>query len=443
MSVLLVQGDALKLPLRDTSVQCVVTSVPYLWQRDYGTSTWEGGSATCSHSPADTPGKRGLASSTLGGNHKTTGHQREGYGGQCHCCGARRVDAQLGREATPAEWVANMVTVFREVKRCLREDGTLWLNVGDKMVDKQLLGMPWKLAFALQDDGWLLRSAITWCKKSPMPESVADRPTSATEMVFLFAKSPRYFYDAVAVREDGRNGWHGSSFTSAQDKATKPGLGQQERCERPGRNLWNYWVLGPEPLAMAHYASFPQALVSRCVRAGSPLQCCAQCRRPYERVVERTTCEPSYRRGNTPEVAHAYHGTSSTRTLGMVQHVSTQGFRPACPCITQALAGGCRDPQQMDWLTTPVPSIVLDPFSGAATVPLTARQLGRHGIGIDLSWPYLQLSRERLSLTALDAWNGKAPTPAPAETFHDLPMFANNASHTHQNPFPFNGGNNA
>lgn len=181
--------------------------------------------------------------------------------------------AQLGCEPTPREYVENLVQVFREVWRILRLDGTLWLNIGDgyarnggqgrhgpnakvgntrKLIqrrncrvpecwglkDRDLLGLPWRLAFALQEDGWILRSHIVWIKKAPMPESVRNRPSRATEDVFLFAKAPDYYYDPLSLREPS------------------------------GANLKNYWVLGPEGND-GHPAAFPKELARRCILLGS------------------------------------------------------------------------------------------------------------------------------------------------------------------------------
>lgn len=183
-------------------------------------------------------------------------------------------DAQIGAEETPEDYVRNLVDVFREVRRTLCEDGTLWLNIGDgyarnggtgncgpnaivgntkKLIqkrnckvpkcwglkDRDLMGLPWRVAFALQEDGWFLRSKITWIKKTAMPESVKNRPTNATEDIFLMTKSPTYFYDPDGVRE-----------------AT-------------GANLRNAWILGPDLSNKGHPAAFPRELVRRCVLLGS------------------------------------------------------------------------------------------------------------------------------------------------------------------------------
>lgn len=181
---------------------------------------------------------------------------------------------QIGVEPSPEIYVENLVKVFHEVRRVLRKDGTFWLNIGDgyarnggvgncgpnaivgntrKLIqrrnckvpdcwglkDRDLMGIPWRVAFALQADGWILRSRITWIKKSAMPESVRNRPTNATEDIFLFTKSIKYYYNSDGVREP------------------------------TGANLRNYWVLGPDPNAYGHPAAFPRELARRCILLGS------------------------------------------------------------------------------------------------------------------------------------------------------------------------------
>lgn len=184
--------------------------------------------------------------------------------------------SQIGAEPSPELYVQNLVSIFSEVRRTLRKDGTLWLNIGDgyarnggtgscgpnaivgntkKLIQKRnckvpecwglkaldLMGMPWRVAFAMQADGWILRSRITWIKKTAMPESVKNRPTSATEEIFMFAKAPAYFYNPVAVREES------------------------------GANLRNYWILGPDISGNGHPATFPRELARRCILLGSRL----------------------------------------------------------------------------------------------------------------------------------------------------------------------------
>ena len=309
MAYVVMSGDARCLPLQDRSVACCVTSPPYWQLRDYQTGRWEGGDPACLHSPADTPGQRGLASSTLGGGKATTGHQREGYGKQGPRCGAVRVDAQIGGKGeTLQDYLAALVQVCREVWRVLVDTGTLFVVMGDTYAsawpcarrnvvgagslengtrqarpsrlpeglrEKSLIGVPWRLAFALQDAGWILRSAITWCKQAPMPESVQDRPSKATEQIFLFAKQSRYYYDATAVRVADAGYRSGNGFVGrqggARDTARSGGPGSVERYEPgAGRNLWDYWVLPPDPSPVQHYATFPREIPRRCILAGCP-----------------------------------------------------------------------------------------------------------------------------------------------------------------------------
>jgi site-specific DNA-methyltransferase (adenine-specific) len=212
-----------------------------------------------------------------------------------------QVDDQIGKEETPEAYVVKLVAVFSGVRRVLRDDGTIWLNLGDSYASggngpgsgkqltnvgaalpakrpplgfkaKDLLGIPWRVAFALQADGWYLRSAIVWHKPNPMPESVQDRPTSAYEMVFLLAKSEKYFYDADAVKENAltpnrkrekRNG------ESAVDTKMR-GYGSHCGTEGGTRNVRNVWTIATQPFKGAHFATMSPELAQRCVLAGCP-----------------------------------------------------------------------------------------------------------------------------------------------------------------------------
>jgi DNA modification methylase len=194
------------------------------------------------------------------------------------------VKDQIGLERTPEAYVEKMVAVFREVKRVLRDDGTCWLNLGDSFQDKQLVGMPWRVAFALQADGWYLRSDIIWAKGvsfcpdytgSVMPESVTDRPTKSHEYLFLLTKSARYYYDADAVRERA-TATKQRRLTAVIDqpsaKARKQAKGQNPTCQGgvgDERNLRSVWTINPKPYAEAHFATFPEKLVEPCVKAGT------------------------------------------------------------------------------------------------------------------------------------------------------------------------------
>ena len=189
---------------------------------------------------------------------------------------------QIGLEQTPEEYVAQMVDVFRQVRRVLADDGTLWLNLGDSYgVEKQLVGIPWRVAFALQTDGWVLRQDIIWHKPNPMPESVGDRCTKAHEYLFLFSKSPKYHYDADSIREPlaaatiqrdksprGRSQAGGGSAKSLAGYEYTPDLGNM--TSNPlGKNKRSVWTIGTKPFRSAHFAVMPEALAEPCILAGS------------------------------------------------------------------------------------------------------------------------------------------------------------------------------
>jgi DNA modification methylase len=213
------------------------------------------------------------------------------------------VEGQIGLEPTPAEFIKRLVDVFREVRRVLRDDGTLWINMGDSWgKSKQLMGMPWRLAFALQADGWILRQDIIWHKTNPMPESVRDRCTKAHEYIFLLSKSPRYYFDHGAIREpavyagkntgvgfghgtdkDGRGRGRISSRDNFRRESSKRGQvipGQNVGTHRPVRAdtvpdgmraKRNIWSVATRPFMGAHFATFPPALIEPCILAGSPV----------------------------------------------------------------------------------------------------------------------------------------------------------------------------
>jgi len=323
-------GDSLAVlrTLPDGLVRCCCTSPPYFNLRDYGTATWEGGDAGCDHvemavgmSARNTLGPSGFLPQT---NAANVGRARQ-FKSDCGKCGAVRVDAQMGLEATPDAYVARMVELFREVRRVLADDGTLWLNLGDSyaangprtnnngtgasglkkdgrpeagrlhslslekaagmalstvrhgLKPKDLIGIPWRVAFALQADGWYLRSDIIWHKPNPMPESVKDRPTKAHEYLFLFAKSDRYYFDADAIAEaaltPGSTHVHvEGAGTKAEDRANDPFFATRPKktwVTKDTRNARTVWTIATKPYAGAHFATMPPELAERCILAGS------------------------------------------------------------------------------------------------------------------------------------------------------------------------------
>lgn len=396
---MLIRANALQIPLRDESVQCVVTSPPYWSLRDYALSpTVWGGDPGCDHSWATEQistevGGGNWAQAVNGRGELQTGGLEEkrkpieavAERGFCQRCGAWL--GCLGLEPTPDLYVDHLVEIFRDVRRVLRADGTLWLNIGDSYVtrphgrsgantwdprypaarhrgnfhsgeprnedspnrrpqqgikNKDLVGIPWMVAFALRADGWRLRSEIVWHKPSAMPESVRDRPTRAHEQVFLLSRSARYVYDREAASEPVTGGakprgkastpkakppagWDRSegSHRDLVGRYPQPRIRNNRSFERATkghvdrRNWRSVWTIPSEPYPGAHYATYPTALVRRCILAGCP-------------------------------------------------------------------TGG----------------VVLDPFAGSGTTVRVARDLGREGIGLDLSRPYLhEQARERIQTT--------------------------------------------
>jgi site-specific DNA-methyltransferase (cytosine-N4-specific) len=324
-------GDAghVLATLPDASVDCVVTSPPYFALRDYGTGRWMRGRRDCLHQGAPS----------------TAAARRTGTPRTCADCGAVWVDHQHGLEPSLEEYLDRMVAVFRQARRVLRPTGTLWLNIGDCYASaetgrndaerrypsfihgqpprgarrtgartgippKNLLGVPWRLALALQSDGWWLRNAIVWAKKNPMPESVTDRLSCTHEMIFLLTPSPRYYFDLDPIRQPlaepaalvrgrviggtGKTGRrrvgsaarrYGSTRYGPRGKYDNPDrslfvsrppgpnllAGRPHRAAHPrGKNPGDVWHLSTRPLKEAHFAAFPIDIPLRAIAAGSP-----------------------------------------------------------------------------------------------------------------------------------------------------------------------------
>jgi len=308
--------DVLKT-LDEKSINTCITSPPYYGLRDYQTGTWEGGDPNCTHqrmtkiSKDTSTGHRGMydQGNVVGDAiYKTT----------CNKCGATRKDKQIGLESTPDEYVQQMVEVFREVRRVLRDDGTVWLNLGDTysnfkdskstpqtlskgtqsaqaneideglsvsrdprtlkqagLKNKDLIGIPWRVALALQADGWYLRQDIIWHKPNPMPESVKDRCTKSHEYIFLLSKQPNYYYDYEAIKEKAKGErWGGNkpiNMNNTKDIENQfSGLTRERKMLFDERNKRSVWTVNPKPYKEAHFAVFPTELIEPCVLAGCP-----------------------------------------------------------------------------------------------------------------------------------------------------------------------------
>jgi DNA modification methylase len=346
--------------LPEKSVHCVVTSPPYWGLRDYGVSpmVW-GGNPVCAHvwDSAVVPTANGQTTHPMIAQtmNRASATRAPRVSESCGQCGAWR--GQLGLEPTPQLFVTHLVEVFREVRRVLREDGTCWVNLGDTYVGagklrtgagcslkpKDLAGIPWRVAFGLQDDGWWLRSDCIWAKPNPMPEplhyrgapvpleskegsrrALRNRPARSHEYVFLLTRSPRYFYDPEAVLEPLQE----STLRRLRSHIPNPVDNPNSRSKHPvgdfrrfpmlansnpsGRHLRSVWWIAIQPYRGAHFATFPEKLAETCIKVGSPKD-----------------------------------------------------------------------------------GVVLDPFAGSGTTLAVARALGRRSIGIELKPEYVELARQR------------------------------------------------
>ena len=283
--------------------QTCVTSPPYYGLRDYGTAKWEGGDVNCDH----------VESENKHGGQRADRNQ-EGYKKQykdlCKKCGSVREDKQIGLEETPEEYIKAMVEVFRCVWDVLEDDGTLWINIGDsyagnnsrasnngragfgnareKVVNrtgeglktKDLIGIPWMLAFALRADGWYLRQDIIWSKPNPMPESVQDRCTKSHEYIFLMSKSQKYYYDNESIKEKAIHAGEERSFNSPKKAMRNVDGNVSTGNEHPDalpveiselKNKRSVWTVNPKPYSGSHFAVFPTELIEPCILAGAPL----------------------------------------------------------------------------------------------------------------------------------------------------------------------------
>lgn len=474
------------------SVHCCVTSPPYWGLRDYGTGTWLGGKPDCDHVVGELRRGLGLANSpanTRGGAKKCAEVEDIQAREVCPKCGARRIDLQIGLEPTPQVYVAKMVQVFREIWRVLRDDGTCWVNLGDSFagsgkggnpgqtgVEKQrsnegslsvrgrrsdlaksgplkggcsswstrdvsknipcvgglkpkdLVGIPWRVAFALQADGWYLRSDIIWHKQNCMPESVTDRPTKNHEYLFLLTKSARYFYDAQAIMEPcsantharisqnlqaqiGSTRANGGAKTNGNMKAVfrKGKTGSAESGVKNNesfaagtclpviqRNKRTVWSVPSAAYAEAHFATYPPDLIKPCILAGTSAKgCCPDCGAPWERKLEVSGKATSG--GSSRKHATIKNGQGETETLktGDWNTKTDLGWQPTCTCHTTPPRGPGRpaDP------AAPVPCTVLDPFAGSGTTGQVALELGRKAILVELNPKYISLIERRTNVT--------------------------------------------
>ncbi len=376
------------IPIVDRSVHCVVTSPPYWGLRSYqGAQSVNWPEVVYSPMP-------GLQEITIDA-----------------------MIAPLGLEKSVDAFIGHLILIFREVWRTLRDDGVIWANMGDCYAydskwggasggknytsagggisrqrknsgirDKSLVGQPWRLAFALEADGWILRRDVIWHKRNPTPESCDDRPTNAHEYVFLLAKDPDYFYDKVAIMEPSltNDPRHPYLSRGAKDFDGRPeeqwhGGKVREDGDFSMRNRRDVWSISTEGYRGAHYATFPRELVSPCVLAGTSARgVCPICGAPWTRVTKK-----NFSIQDDVSADRAHHGADGQKALDEtsnwegfprgVTNVATLGWRPTC-----------------DHGADPVPAVVMDPFCGSGTVGMVCRETGRKFVGLDISFPYLR-----------------------------------------------------
>jgi DNA modification methylase len=374
------QGNSFEIlkTFPNESIDCCITSPPYWGLRDYNTAKWVGGDSNCNHMGDNKNKVLNLIPSDII------------YKSICKKCGARIIDEQLGLEETPELYVENMVNLFKEVKRVLKPNGTLWLNLGDSywgggwkgsktdlngtkqgtnvgtlcgknlkpdgkhlvLKPKDLVGIPWKVAFALQADGWWLRQDIIWNKPNPMPESVTDRCTKSHEYIFLLSKSQHYYYDSDSIKEksqlnrdwtktggnllgmgihkqggkmvdlsEGRKHFESSMSGGGTSFINHSGYKKQngELICGDTRNKRSVWTVNTKPFKDSHFATFPEELIIPMIKAG-------------------------------------------------------------CPEVT---------------------GIVLDPFMGAGTTGVVSKKLNRNFIGIELNPEYIKMAEKRIKSTCV------------------------------------------
>lgn len=444
-------GDARKRlkELPGKSVQLIVTSVPYLGMRDYS-----------------------LCRCTLRGDEIQKADPN------CRTChGTGQVpgveELQIGREPTIAQWLEGLREVFRECWRVLRDDGMLMVNVGDcwngengferaddrfrgggrrggsgdkqslaGLHDKDLVGQPWRVAFMLQDDGWILRFDIIWEKTNVMSGSATDRPTRNHEYIFQFSKQGRYYYDDLAEREPL------ADSTLRVGTIPRKSAGGQTKGERfnrslkgrvnyvDGRKLRGVWKIPARASGVGHYATFPLELAERCIRLGtSERGACAGCNTPWKRVIKKEWGKPRARVQTTQTdwigVGKAHRpGGLNTGEYPRDVRVITLGWEPACECNGTLVARRRKVIEMGDWAQAGfseaagilnaqrkqgnskprevmrtvieyesdlpieqhpiVPCMVLDPFAGSGTTGSAARHLGRSAILVELNPQYVE-----------------------------------------------------
>jgi DNA modification methylase len=417
---------------------------------------WDG-DPDCNHEWGDNlpPHHPGQVEQTKWKDAKAAGHGQTAASGKfCQKCGAWC--GELGLEPTPELYVKHLVDISREIRRVLRQDGIFWINLGDSysnwtsinkeggagfkdgnyggrigqyyrtspgLKQKDLIGIPWLVAFALRADGWWLRSDIIVAKRNCMPSSVKDRCTSSHEYIFMLTKSQKYFYDADAIREPHnqnsikrlKRGHHRTGHKWETGPGDQTISNDMTKALHPsGRNKRDVWWITIKGFKGAHFAVFPSSIPLTCILAGtSEKGCCPKCGAPYKRVVEKGETDEEWKRACGADTEGEYKGQSKKwlkqNELGKATYT---GFNKRWKAkqqnasdVKRRILAGMVKKQTVNWEPTctcnagdPIPCTVLDPFLGSGTTSMVARDLNRSSIGIELNKEYIEIIKKRLNV---------------------------------------------
>ena len=453
IKIQILQGDCIESlkKLENQSINTCITSPPYWGLRDYGTAEWEGGNENCDH-VANPNATKKMGNDEFNKNRpsrentKTKGYY---YEKKCPKCGAIRKDNQLGMEDTPEEFVDNLVKVFREIKRVLRDDGTVWLNLGDSyamssirggnkkfsgnvgahnhyeksikkgkrkipngLKPKDLIGIPWRVALALQQDGLYLRQDIIWHKPNPMPESVKDRCTKAHEYIFLFSKSPKYYFDNEAIKEDcvtknkqtNKKNTHGKYQTKENEAKNRQGIHSNRgdklievRTKLPmQKDLVDFLRSKTTAKILANSTDIPLTKIEHWFRydeTGFAYPTIEDWNKVKEFIDDWSNefsfidQSLTYYELKTDEVVQ-----TNKKNKRSVWTVATKSFKGAhfatfpMDLIEPCVLAGC-----------PEGGTVLDPFGGSGTTGIVAVNHNRNSVLLELNEEYIEIAKERIN----------------------------------------------